>query len=140
MTGRSLDIDRWAEIVVKEWVVQIENLGVHDSFALTDSFTHMAYRNANGDIDKVMFLFNFYGKFAEMAVGRSMPFDWAKSPVNKREARPWYTRTFRAQVHRLRELLQEKYAGEAQRYICARIKEESLSGKGDLKGMGGVGV
>jgi hypothetical protein len=130
-----IDIEMWADIVIREWVQQMKALGIGHSDALLDSFQHFITRSAGGDVSRIMFAFNYYGKFVEMRVGRGFTFDFAKSPRNKRDIKPWYTRTFMRQVHRLTELLQEQYAEDAQRVISSAVKETSIKGGGLLKGM-----
>lgn len=135
MKTSEVDVARWAEIVIKEWMIQIQMLDIQETYALLDSFSHHVVKNSRGDVAKVWFVFNYYGKFVEMAVGRNFPIDFAKSPGNKREPKPWYTRTFMAQVHRLQDLLQQKYAEEAKRYIATNVAEHGLRGQKVLKGM-----
>lgn len=125
---RDETIQAWAEIAIKEWIQKISSLGIGHTDQLVDSLAHTAYTNSGGDISRVVFLFNYYGKFVEMGVGRAIPYDWAGSSSVQRTPKPWYTRTFRAEVHRLRELLQEKYANDYKRVIVATINEEHLIG------------
>ena len=77
-------LEAWADIVIKNWVAKIMALHAYDTFALARSFEHHILEHANGDPDKVIFAFMYYGRFVDMGVGEGKSSTGALSRDQKR--------------------------------------------------------
>lgn len=113
-------IAAWADIVIKVWHNKIIELGVWDKGSLDKSLLQELTRNAGGDIDKIEFSFNLYGKFVDMGVGREI----SKGNSGRlgfspgRKSKPWLSRKFYGQIMKLKQLLVDRYSKEiSQRLI-----------------------
>ena len=116
-------IQRWTEIVIEVWEEKIDKLGIGHSNNLIDNFYHHIVSNAAGDMQKVEFAFNYYGKFVDMGVGKGVPVGDTGSG-NTRKSKKWYSPSFTHQVKRLAEIMAEKYAEEATFAIVDSIQSE----------------
>lgn len=101
----------WAEIVIKRWVTKITRLKVVETTELLRSFTSQVMADAKGDPFKVTFTFLYYGIFSDMGVGKGVKF--AQVETSNRKAKPWYSRQFTAEVHKLAELMAVRYGQRA---------------------------
>lgn len=132
-TTLSLTVEAWAEIVIKTWLEKIIRLNINYSHALYNSFTHHIITNANGDPERIEFAFLYYGKFVDMGVGNGVSkadaAAFTAAGLNKRRAKPWYSKEFYHQLQVLRELLAEKYAMKASQVIMINL--ESFDAEGD---------
>lgn len=113
----------WADIVIRNWEEKIHKLHVTDSYQLLNSFQHHVVLNANGDPLLVEFAFNFYGKFADMGVGKGT--NLVEQGNGLRKVKPWYSKTFFSEVKKLGEILAEKYARNAALIIVENIDDNS---------------
>lgn len=104
-------VQAWADIVIKRWVTKITQLKVIETSELLRSFTSQVMLDAQGDPFKVTFTFLYYGIFADMGVGKGVPY--ALVPASNRIAKPWYSRQFTAEVHKLAEIMAQKYGERA---------------------------
>lgn len=106
---------QWAEIVIERWQRGISRprrgRPAVDTGHLLKSFTSQVVSDADGDPQKVVFTFAYYGRFVDMGVGRGVPIE--KVPTSHREPVPWYDKRFKAEVNKLAELLAERYGREA---------------------------
>ena len=119
-TNLSLTVEAWARIVIERWENKITRLRIHQSGDLAKSFAVHVFTQANGNPEKIEFAFNFYGKFADMGVGRGVPMDHVST--SKRHAKPWYSKTFFSQVKRLSEILSTKVSQRAQLTIITNVE------------------
>lgn len=104
-------VQAWADIVIKRWVTKITQLNVVESSELLRSFTSQVMLDAQGDPFKVTFTFLYYGIFSDMGVGKGVPY--ALVPTSNRRAKPWYSRQFTAEVHKLAEIMAQRYGDRA---------------------------
>lgn len=104
-------VTAWAEIVIKRWVTKITRLKIVDTAELLRSFTSQVTNDAKGDPHKVAFTFLYYGIFSDMGVGRGVKYSEVGS--SGRKAKPWYSKQFIAEVHKLAELMAERYGERA---------------------------
>ena len=117
MTDDSIELSdiesmqQWADIVIERWEKRISRLRIHSSGALAKSFTSQVEADSNGNPQKVIFTFNYYGRFVDLGVGRGVPI--AKVPESKRTPKPWYNKTFFKEIHKLTEIFAERYGKTA---------------------------
>lgn len=122
---RNLTIQAWADIVITIWLNKIDQLKIYSTYQLADSFTNHVISHSNGDIAKIEFAFNYYGKFVDMGVGKGVTIDDVGSPNANRKPRPWYSRTFYAEVKKLATILAEKYARKGALIIIENIDDNA---------------
>jgi len=92
---------------------------------------------SGGNVDRIEFAFNYYGKFLDMGVGKGTKL--GDRPVSKssrvladkmlggvRQPKKWYSRTFYGESHRLFEILQKEYGRKAQVIISENINDNSI--------------
>lgn len=126
----NLTVQAWADIVIQIWLDKIEQLRIQYSYQLADSFANHVISHANGDVQRIEFAFNYYGKFVDMGVGKGTTLEDVSSPDNKRRPKPWYSRTFYAEVQKLGRLLAEKYARKGVLVIVENIDDNALKWTG----------
>jgi hypothetical protein len=120
----NLTAQAWADIVIQIWLDKIDKMHVYETYQLADSFTNHVISHANGNVAKIEFAFNYYGKFVDMGVGKGVPIDQIAS--SSRKPKPWYSRTFYAEVKKLSALLAEKYARKGVLTIIENIDDNAM--------------
>lgn len=117
-------IKAWANYVIERWQLEIIRLGINNTGQLLRSFTEFVSVQANGNVDKITFTYEYYGKFVDMGVGKGYKHgnggDLGFTPLRK--PRPWYNKVFFGQVKKLAELMKEKYEKEAVVQIVTNIE------------------
>lgn len=103
-------VERWAEIVIERWIKRIKELDVVDTGALLKSLQAHFYVDANGDPQKITFLYLYYGIFPELGVGRGVHLS---DHSDARERKPWYSSVFITQVRKLGWLMARRYGIDA---------------------------
>ncbi len=111
-----------APITVKLWRKNLSRMkiGKRSSGELFRSFQYKVIGSAGGDIQRIEFAFNYYGKFVDMGVGRGTRLgDTPMSGTKRRFAgkflgagrvpKKWYSKTFFAESQRLAEILQKEF-------------------------------
>lgn len=119
-----LTAEAWAEIVVERWEEKIMRLRIYRSGDLARSFTHHVIANANGNPELIQFAFAYYGKFVDMGVGNGVKYGDTGS--GNRKAKAWYSKTFFAEIEKLKIIMAEKYGLKAQMTIIDTIQETTL--------------
>ena len=117
-TNLSLTLEAWAQIVIEKWKLKIAALDIGRTGDLVRSFYYEVYNGANGNPEKIMMMFNMYGKYVDMGVGKEFAKgDWqrndGRSLYTTRKPKEWYSKVFFAQIARLRDILAEKYSKAA---------------------------
>lgn len=103
-------VEAWADIVIKNWRRKITELDIGVTGSLFDSFQSEVISQSGGNPEKIEFMFNYYGRFVDMGVGRGV---YAGNPGNvttRRKAKKWYSSILYGQTAKLSELLAEKYS------------------------------
>ena len=117
--------DEWFAVSVKILKTKIAKLNIHHTGDLFNSVKYEtpSYNELTG---KGFLVFNNYGRFVDMGVGRNYflgnpgRVDTVKTTRTRKE---WYSRIFYAQVMRLREIMQTQIGKEAAHTIVSRIEE-----------------
>lgn len=104
-------VQGWADIVIKRWVTKVTQLKIVETSELLRSFTSQVMLDAKGDPFKVTFTFIYYGIFPDMGVGKGVRFPQVAS--SNRRAKPWYSQQFTAEVHKLAEIMAQRYGQRA---------------------------
>ena len=119
-TGTSTQADRaayceaWASMMVEIWLEKTKELGIHQG-DLVESFMYDVREGANGEVDKIVHAFNYYGRMVDMGVGRAVPLEKVDSSNHKEK--PWYTEPYWKSVKVLILKMSELYGMEFRGYI-----------------------
>ncbi len=125
-------LEEWAEICLQQFIKAIEKRHIGVTGNLAASFKKHVDASANGDIDKINFMYLLYGMYEDMGVGKGTNLSGVKSNSasrrlegkhggNRRIAKKWYSKTIYSQLIRLAELTQQYYGN----MIIGRIIEET---------------
>jgi len=117
-----LTAEAWADILITAFEKKVYDLKINDTFALSESFAAHVFMETGGNINRIEFIYNYYGKYIEMAVGKGVTMDDVGITSNTRKKRLWYTPVFYRHVKRLGEILTEKYGQKAQVAIIENIE------------------
>jgi hypothetical protein len=112
-------IQAWADYVIERWQLEIARLGINSSGQLLRSFTSTITTQSGGNVDKIIFAYEYYGKFVDMGVGNGVKIG---NPTSSRAPKPWYNKVFYGQVKRLAEIMQEKYSNASAIAIVESIE------------------
>lgn len=126
---RTRVVEEWARVVLSIWHDKIETLGIGETRELINSFTMHIQAHANGDTAKIEFAFNFYGKFVDMGVGKGVTITDAGMPYTSRRPKPWYSKTFLAEVKKLASIMAAKFAEQGAITILENINDRSGGSK-----------
>lgn len=105
----SITVSAWADIVLDRWLRKIDALKINDTYELANSFISEVISGSGGDPERIEFAFKYYGKFADMGVGKGITLSDVGMRETKRHPRKWYSPVFYAEVTKLAGLLAEKY-------------------------------
>ena len=119
--SQELDHSKFADYVIKRWLTKIKSLGIGKSNELYNSFVAEVTRNANGDVNKMIFTFRYYGRFVEMGVGKGISL--ADIGVGSRAPKPWYSKIFVSQVKKLAELMGKDLAYKSTQTIVEILSD-----------------
>jgi hypothetical protein len=141
---KSLTVEAWAEITIKEWIKKVRELGIGATGQLVNSFYHHVNTNANGIPEYVNFVFEYYGRMVDWGVGRSVTIEnrdmLVNSGVSTRRQKPWFSSVFYTQLAVLKHLMAEKYAQKAAVVVindlqsCNNQTKSATSGKRSSSG------
>lgn len=122
---QDLDYEKFAQYTIERWQEQMKKVKIRGTGELYRSFSHHVYLDANGDLQKIVYTFHFYGWYVDAGVGkgyyRGNPGDlksldpWNKGEGHRKKHR-WYNKIwynqFRKLLHMLAEELGEKAVEE----------------------------
>ncbi len=111
MTGNRADrvayCEAWAQMMVDIWVEKAELYEIEDTGAFMESFMYDIREGANGEIDKIVHAYNYYGRMVDMGVGNHVNFEQVSE--SNRTAKPWKDETYWRSVRALTEKMAELY-------------------------------
>ncbi|HSW67477.1 MAG TPA: hypothetical protein VLH16_02755 [Bacteroidales bacterium] len=112
-TNTRITVETWAKITYEQFVKKATALGISTDGALAaNRFIHHTITSANGDPDKVIFMFDYYLNFVDWGVGKGTTLEHRilleKAGFN-RQRKQWFTGVFYHEVKVLSHLLAEKY-------------------------------
>lgn len=123
MPAKAADIDygKFAQYTVERWQERIPKAGIRGSGELLRSFAHHVYLDANGDLQKVVYTFHFYGWYVDAGVGRgyyrgnggNLDFlaDWKHG--KHRRPKHWYNKIWYNEFRKLLHMLAEQIGYKA---------------------------
>lgn len=130
VTSLQPTVQAWADIVLKEFDNKVRMLRIHEG-KLVHSFVTHVLRHAGGNLQRVEFAFEYYGKFVDMGVGRGVNLQNRDAMIGvgatSRRLKPWFTDTFYKQLAVLRGILSERLAQNTQLAIVRNIRDAGSS-------------
>jgi len=128
-TNLKLTMEAWADIVIKEWRMKVSALNISVTYQLVRSFEAHVITAANGDPEKVLFAFEWYGKMLDYGVGKYVTLadrdGMIAAKTTNRIKKPWFSDTFYKQLASLRHILAEKYAQKTEMLIVRNIDDNA---------------
>ena len=127
MTGttndRALYCEAWAKMMVDIWIEKANQYGIHIG-DFVESFMYDVRERSNGEIDKIVHAYNYYGRFTDMGVGNGVPYEKVKS--SNRKEKPWHSETYWRSVKVLTDKMAELYGQEFLGYITDNFGYSSV--------------
>lgn len=101
--------EAWARETIRLFEEQIRKKRIRQSGKLEGSFKYEIETFANGDIKKIKILYNYYGKFVNLGVGKGQKYDDVKdnkvlnqlSGKKGRRAKKWKDSVWRKQRQKI---------------------------------------
>jgi hypothetical protein len=122
-----ITLEQWANITIKEWLKKIDSLGINRTGALSNSFESTVVTNSGGDMEKIVFAFDYYGKMVDWGVGNGVPSELRdallSSGLSTRHRKEWY-KQFYHELAVLKYLYIEKLQIQGQAIIINTIGEK----------------
>lgn len=111
--------DKWLEIAIKEIRNKIQKLKIGSTGDLYSSISGSIQELSGGDSYKAEILYNYYGIFPDMGVGKGQ--EMGDQAVNKlagggRKKKPW-TKEIAHQAHRFGELMGKEFANKGAKAV-----------------------
>jgi len=127
----------WAKITIIKWKKKLAINKVGDSGALLQSFQYNVLASAQGNVLKITLLFEYYGRFVEMGVGKGVKIGDVKESAtsrrlsgkmlgNRRRPKKWYSKTFHAEVMKLSEIFAKEYGHRGVIAITENVSDKSI--------------
>lgn len=124
MKANDPDIQRWADEVIREWDRKAIELGIHEGHLLNSFANHVVWA-AGGRVDRIEFLFEYYGKFVDMGVGKGVSMEDRDALVAlgiRRRPKPWFSSVFYRRVKYLKHLMAESTAQQTVNVVVRNVK------------------
>jgi hypothetical protein len=128
-TGRpdaSATIAAWADVVIKMWRDRITEIPVMDTQQLFNSFQLHVIKQANGDLQRIEWMFNKYGIYQNYGKG-------SFNNATNREEKKWYSATFFREVMKIKEYMAFWYAENASMVVMEAFGQGNSVSAGSLK-------
>lgn len=117
---------QWLEIAIKEIRAKLQKLKIHDSYELIRSVSGAIQQTAGGDVHKAELLYNYYGIFPDMGVGKGVKKDEVKLQKmleGSRKRKPW-TKEVAHQAHRFGDMIGQHYADHSIEAIAGDLRKK----------------
>ncbi len=140
--SRAKVLHRWAANVIRRWEKEIEYQGITDPDRLIKSLHYKIYNASGGDMTKIIFTMENYGRYIDVGVGKGEkytrqkhnPIFWSgqKYPETagyKYQVKPWMYPIFKQRVFALARILERKYNEYAQTVILTNLTAKETFNK-----------
>ena len=130
--------EAWAKITIIKWKKKLASNKIGDSGTLLKSFKYNVLASAQGNVLKITLLFEYYGRFVDMGVGRGVKIGDVKESItsrklsgkmlgNRRRPKKWYSKTFHAEVMKLSEIFAKEYGHRGVMAITENVSDKSIT-------------
>lgn len=122
----NVTLEKWAIYTIMEWLKKIRSLNIQRTGALAQSFEASVVTAAGGDVQKVVFAFEYYGQMIEWGVGKGVTIENRENMVaaglTSRMPRKWFG-IFYHELAVLKNVYAEKLAIQAQNTIINNLND-----------------
>jgi hypothetical protein len=129
--------EAWAKITIIKWKKKLASNRIGDTGSLLRSFKYNVLASAQGNVLKITLLFEYYGRFVDMGVGKGVKIGDVKESAasrklsgkmlgNQRRPKKWYSKTFHAEVMKLSEILAKEYGHRGVVAITENLSDQSI--------------
>jgi hypothetical protein len=129
--------DAWAKITIIKWKKKLSSNRIGDTGSLLRSFKYNVLASAQGSVLKITLLFEYYGRFVDMGVGKGVKIGDVKESAtsrklsgkmlgNRRRPKKWYSKTFHAEVMKLSEIFAKEYGHQGVVAITENLSDKSI--------------
>ena len=130
--------EAWAKITIIKWKKKLTSNKIGDTGNLLKSFKYNVLASAQGNVLKITLLFEYYGRFVDIGVGRGVKIGDVKESAtsrrlsgkmlgNRRRPKKWYSKTFHAEVMKLSEIFAKEYGHRGVMAITENVSDKSMS-------------
>lgn len=119
------DLEKFAQFTIERWVNKQYKMRIRCTGDLIRSFESHVHVDANGDPQKIEFVYLYYGIFPDLGVGNGVTKE--ETPKGNRRPKPWYNKVFWSRLQYVRDYVAEKYGTDA----ANMVKTVLASGKND---------
>jgi hypothetical protein len=130
--------EAWAKITIVKWKKKLASNKIGDTGTLLKSFKYNVLASAQGNVLKITLLFEYYGRFVDMGVGKGVKIGDVKESAtsrrlsgkmlgNRRRPKKWYSKTFHAEVMKLGEIFAKEYGHRGVLVITENTSDKSLT-------------
>lgn len=120
------DLEQFAKFTIERWINKQYKLKIRETGQLIRSFENHVYLDANGDPQKIEFVYLYYGIFPDLGVGTGVTKE--ETPKGNRRPKPWYNKVFWSRLQYIRDYVGEKYGMDAANMVKTIL---SRGGKND---------
>jgi len=128
----------WAKITIIKWKKKLVSNRICDTGTLLKSFKYNVLGSAQGNVLKITLLFEYYGRFVDMGVGKGVKIGDVKESAtsrrlsgkmlgNRRRPKKWYSKTFHAEVMKLSEIFAKEYGHRGVLAITENVSDKSIN-------------
>jgi hypothetical protein len=122
-------VQEWAKILNERLKKKLTKFKISYSDSLRRSIRTDVMRAVGGDVDKVRLLYNYYGAFIDMGVGRGQKIDEVKYTGKLlrvvggtgRKPKKWYSVTITAECNTLADLMMKHYGHKGMVAVTEQI-------------------
>ncbi len=129
--------EAWAKITIIKWKKKLASNRIGDTGTLLRSFKYNVLASAQGNVLKITLLFEYYGRFVDMGVGKGIKIGDVKESAgsrklsgkmlgNRRRPKKWYSKTFHAEVMKLSEIFAREYGHRGVVAITENLSDNSI--------------
>ena len=129
--------EAWARITIIKWKKKLASNRIGDTGNLLRSFKYNVLASAQGNVLKITLLFEYYGRFVDMGVGKGVKIGDVKESAasrklsgkmlgNRRRPKKWYSKTFHAEVMKLSEIFAKEYGHRGVVAITENLSDKSI--------------
>ena len=129
--------EAWAKITIIKWKKKLASNKIGDSGTLLKSFKYNVIASAQGNVLKISLIFEYYGRFVDMGVGKGVKIGDVKESAasrklsgkmlgNRRLPKKWYSKTFHAEVMKLSEIFAKEYGHRGVVAITENLSDKSI--------------
>jgi hypothetical protein len=129
--------EAWAKNTIIKWKKKLTSNKIGDTGTLLKSFKYNVLASAQGNVLKITLLFEYYGRFVDMGVGKGVKIGDVKESAgsrklsgkmlgNRRRPKKWYSKTFHAEVMKLSEIFAKEYGHRGVVAITENLSDKSI--------------